>query len=38
MTTIPKEIRNRLHLTDGDILLWQLTGIGEVIVKKVLIQ
>ena len=34
-TTIPKEIRERLKITDGDKLLWYINEKGEVCVKKV---
>ncbi len=32
--TIPKEIRERLHLKQGDKVLFEISDSGEVVVKK----
>ena len=32
---IPKEVRERLKIKDGDRILWYLNELGEVCVKKV---
>lgn len=34
-TTIPKEVREALHLGPGDLVVWQLAPDGKAIVRRV---
>jgi len=33
-TTVPKEVRERLKLKDGDKLIWSINDLGNVVVLK----
>jgi len=37
MTTIPKKVREKMKLQEGDILLWQIRGDNEAAIKKVML-